>query len=215
MPDEHPAYRLARELLAQLAPACDRIMIAGSLRRQKPEPKDIELCCIPSLGVYEVRDMFDLVSNTHVVNRLTDLLATFIHPGGPWQYDTETPRNGEKYKRLRHVTSGICCDLFITDVRRWGYTFTVRTGPAEFSHALVTRALHQHRFFRDGLLHAHAPEFEMKQGKREAKPCPQGDACPHILETPDEPALFAGLGLDYIEPTRRSQADPRTIMQGK
>lgn len=215
MPDEHPAYQLARELLAQLAPACDRIQIAGSVRRQKPEPHDIELCCIPSRGVYEVCDMFGLVSETIQINRLDDLLTTLIHPGGAWQYDTETPRNGEKYKRLRHTASGICCDLFITDARRWGYTFTVRTGPAEFSHALVTRALNHQMFFRDGLLHAHAPEFEMKQGKREVKPCPLGEACPQIIATPDEPALFAALGLDYIEPAQRSQADPRTIMQGR
>lgn len=215
MPDEHPAYRLARELLAQLAPACDRIHLAGSLRRAKPEPKDIELVCIPSRGVYEVRDMFDLVAASHAINRLDDLLATFIHPGGPWQYDTETPRNGEKYKRLRHTASDICCDLFITDVRRWGYTFTIRTGPAEFSHALVTRALNQQMFFRDGLLHAHAPEVELIQGRREVQPCPQGDACPQIIETLDEPALFAALGLTYIEPNRRSQADPRTISQGR
>lgn len=212
---EHLAYLISGELLFNLAPACDRIQLAGSVRREKPAPKDIEIVCIPSRGVYDVRDMFDLVVESRAINRLDDLLSTFIHPGGPWQYDTQTPRNGEKYKRLRHVETGLCCDLFITDARRWGYTFTVRTGPAEFSHALVTRALNKGLFFRDGLLHGHAPEFEMKQGKREVKPCPLGEACPQIIETPDEPALFAALGLTYIEPARRSQADPRTIMQGR
>lgn len=211
---EHIAYPLARELVGFLTPGCVRIEIAGSLRREKSEPGDIEIVAIPSLGTYEVRDLFDQVAERHAVNHLDQALDLLLDDGA-WIFDTEVKRNGPKYKRLKHVVSGICCDLFITDRRRWGYTFAVRTGPAEFSHALVTRALNHGHFFRDGLLHAHAPLFEMKQGKRETQPCPLGETCPNIIETPDEIDLFNVLGLTYIEPNRRSLANPINIMQGR
>ncbi len=211
---EHIAYPLARELVGFLAAGCVRIEIAGSLRREKPEPGDIEIVAIPSLGAYEVRDLFEQVVERHVVTHLDQALALLLDEEA-WVFDTEVKRNGPKYKRLKHVASGICCDLFITDRRRWGYTFTVRTGPAEFSHALVTRALNHGQFFRDGLLHAHAPEFEMKQGKRETKPCPLGETCPNIIETPEEIDVFNVLGLTYIEPRLRGLADPKHLMQGR
>lgn len=208
---EHIAYPLARELVGFLTAGCVRIEIAGSLRREKPEPGDIEIVAIPSLGAYEVRDLFDQVVERHVVNHLDQALDLLLDEGA-WILDTEVKRNGPKYKRLKHAASGVCCDLFITDRRRWGYTFTVRTGPAEFSHALVTRALNQGRFFKDGFLHAHPPIYN---AKHEVEPCPAGERCLRIIEIPEEVALFNALGLAYIEPNRRSLADPRKIMQGR
>ncbi|MBU2597552.1 MAG: hypothetical protein KJ757_08345 [Planctomycetes bacterium] len=41
------AKAIAEELKSLLEPACERITIAGSIRRQKPDVGDIELLCIP------------------------------------------------------------------------------------------------------------------------------------------------------------------------
>lgn len=46
------ALVIAEKIKAQLAPHCDRIEIAGSIRRKKPEVKDIEIVVIPK--PYEV-----------------------------------------------------------------------------------------------------------------------------------------------------------------
>lgn len=208
---EHKAYPLARELVSWLTAGCTRIEIAGSLRREKPEPNDIEIVCVPSLGTYEIHDLFGQVAERHEVNHLDQALNLLLDEDA-WIFDTEVKRNGPKYKRLKHLATGICCDLFITDRRRWGYTFTVRTGPADFSHALVTRALNQGRFFKDGLLHAHPPIYN---AKHEVEPCPAGERCLRLVETPEEIELFNALGLTYIEPHLRSLADPRKIMQGR
>ena len=39
--------QVAEDLQQQLAPYCERIVIAGSIRRQKATVKDVELLCIP------------------------------------------------------------------------------------------------------------------------------------------------------------------------
>ncbi len=42
-----PAQVLAEKIKAALAPFCDRIEIAGSIRRQCPEVGDIDIVCLP------------------------------------------------------------------------------------------------------------------------------------------------------------------------
>ena len=197
-------YPITQALLDQLASACVRIEIAGSLRRGKRDPKDIELVCIPSIGEYSVPvyEMFAAPAATvHQVNHLEDALMTLIQAGA-WEFDPLVRRNGPRYKRLRHGASGICCDLFITDARRWGVIFAIRTGPANFSQALVRYARRQSMFVADGLLHQHAPEGYDADGK--ALPCPAGERCRRIVETPEEIDVFAALGLLWIEPARRN-----------
>ena len=41
------AFNLAEELRIGLAPLCERIEVAGSIRRRRPQVKDIELVAIP------------------------------------------------------------------------------------------------------------------------------------------------------------------------
>ena len=43
------ATGLAGELVALLQPACERIEIAGSIRRQRPDVGDVELVVVPRL----------------------------------------------------------------------------------------------------------------------------------------------------------------------
>lgn len=191
---------IAQTFLDQLSSACTRIEIAGSIRRRKPEPKDIEICCIPALGHYSVTDMFGAVVEEHPINHLDDAIATLIGLG-EWEFDPEVKRNGPAYKRLRHIASGACCDLFITTTRKWGYTFTIRTGPGYFSKSLVKHAHKLGMFFSGSLLHQHQPLFD-EHG--DAKPCPAGERCMRIIETPEESDVFKALGLHWIEPKRRT-----------
>ena len=72
------ALMLAQGLIETLRPHCERIEIAGSLRRGKPDVGDIELVCIPKAD--EMRDLFggvtlaDLESaRTASLNARTDI----------------------------------------------------------------------------------------------------------------------------------------------
>lgn len=191
---------LAQALLEQLSSACLRIEIAGSVRRAKPEPQDLELVAIPALGESAERDLFGTIARVHTLNHLEEAIGTLLGLG-EWQFDPVTRRNGARYKRLRHAASGVCCDLFITDARRWGVIYTIRTGPGDFSRSLVSYARRQGMFVQDGLLHRH-PACLDEHG--EVEPCPDGARCPRIVATPEEADVFRALGLPWIEPRRRN-----------
>jgi len=189
------ALSIAQNLVEAITPSCERIQIAGSLRRGKPEVKDIEIVCIPIIKEKSGFDMFGHLIETRKVSLLDEKLNNqFVI--FPWQRDEEVKRWGPRYKRLRHIETGICCDLFITDHIRWGYQLTIRTGPAMFSKAIVTLALRRGWHFTDSLLHKHA--------KYNNKPCNRMAACPFVAMAREEKDIFDLLGLPWCEPADRS-----------
>lgn len=182
---------LAQSLLEYLRPGCERIEIAGSIRRGKTNPKDIELLAIP-LVVTEMAtvDMFGNAGTPIEHNRLDYYLERMYTNGlGTWTLDPVLKRNGAKYKRLRYWGElEVCCDLFITDKDQWGAQMVIRTGPADFSHMLVTRALHMGMKQEDGRLwRTHRDDTKT------------------VIETPTEESYFKALGMDYIEPEMRGK----------
>ncbi|GAJ14573.1 unnamed protein product, partial [marine sediment metagenome] len=42
------AQKIAEEVVKRLSPYCQRIQIAGSIRRQKPQVRDVDIVLIPS-----------------------------------------------------------------------------------------------------------------------------------------------------------------------
>lgn len=93
-------------------------------------------------------------------------------------------KDGPRYKQF--VYRGHTVDLFLASDAGWGSIFTIRTGSADFSHWLVTPraaggACPHNVAFIDGRLHAHG----------------------RLLSTPEEPDIFAALGLAYINPVAR------------
>ena len=119
------AKRLADQLLAELSPVCERIEIAGGVRRQKPECHDIELVAVPKTE--PMKDIFG-----EVVGR-RNLLNEFIESQGYF-----CDKNGDRYKRIVY-TEELNCDLFIVlPPAQFGVIFTIRTGPWEFSKHIVT-----------------------------------------------------------------------------
>jgi DNA polymerase/3'-5' exonuclease PolX len=113
------ARQTAAYVLDLLKPHCHRAEIAGSIRREKPEVKDIEIVCIPK--PYEI-GLFATGIATVVEN---------------WQkVKGELPC---KYTQ-RILPNGIKLDLFFADEINWGLIFAIRTGSAEYSHkVLATR----------------------------------------------------------------------------
>ena len=138
------AWRIADHLRKRLEIYCERIEIAGSLRRLKPEVGDIELIAIPKFEL----DLFGQPSSVH-------LLDIF-----DFQCVGKVLKNGSKYKQVE-LEEGINLDLFIvTPPAQWGVLFLIRTGSADFSHKFVTQKkfgglLPSHLSIHDGAIWNH------------------------------------------------------------
>ena len=189
------AEGLAAEVVALLAPYCERIEVAGSIRRRRPDVGDIEIVCVPKREVlFETREfaMFGPERGTHTVwedcldRQCKELL----------QQGVFTPRRdvlghaalGPKYKRLSYRGFGL--DLFaVTEPAQFGVVFTIRTGPASFSQRLVTST------WSGGLL---PPAFQVKDGALWWR------SSGEVVPTPEESDFFARIGVRYIEPHERA-----------
>ena len=175
---------IAEEIKSLLEPGCERIEIAGSLRRRRGTVKDIEIVAEPILD--EQRDLFQHVAGYR--SRLSPILLRLIEE----RFLAPAGKDGERYKRFR-VLGEIDpkLDLFIVrPPAQWGVIFAIRTGPAEFSRRLVTPRKH------GGLLPAH---LRVKDGAVRRR----GNLA-QIIETPTEEALFRFLEIDWIPPEERA-----------
>jgi DNA polymerase/3'-5' exonuclease PolX len=118
------AKAIADEWLWRLTPYCERVEIAGSVRRCKPEVGDIEIVCRPVMQ--ECADMFG-----EVVDRISMVDAFF------GENDYKLIKSGTRYKQVD--LGDINLDLFmVIEPAQWGVIFLIRTGPADYSHRFVT-----------------------------------------------------------------------------
>lgn len=111
---------IAEAVKAALEPHCTRIEIAGSIRRKKPECKDIEIVCIPK--PYEAIGFFQ--------NGIAEVVNKWEKVKG------ELPC---KYTQ-RLLPQGVKLDLFFADPDNWGYILAIRTGSADYSHNILAKA---------------------------------------------------------------------------
>lgn len=110
------AQLVARELRDLLEPACERIEIAGSVRRMRAEVKDLELVAIPRM---ETRPGIDLWGSEETVDCLTERIAVLspvLRPRAVVVHRQDgseeiSHRIGKAYQALEY--QGIPVDLFV------------------------------------------------------------------------------------------------------
>jgi len=110
------AKQIADQTVESLRPFCDRIEIAGSIRRKKAEVKDIEIVCIPKpfdTGLFESG------------------IATVVNKWEKVKGDLPC-----KYTQ-RILPEGIKLDLFFAVPENWGLIYATRTGSADYSHKVL------------------------------------------------------------------------------
>jgi hypothetical protein len=134
----------------RLAPACARIEVAGSVRRRKATVKDIELVCIPKrtpVNRLEMRLGVLLTTNDRPIFRSRRDLLTAM--GRPVDNGPDVRRWGERYKRFYLWANDrygiVAVDLFLATLDNWGAIFAIRTGPDDFSKALVAHIRYRTR----------------------------------------------------------------------
>jgi DNA polymerase/3'-5' exonuclease PolX len=192
------AREIAERVIALLAPACAEIVVAGSVRRERPDVHDIELVArsLPGAPRPTFGDPRPALSHLEAC-----IIAALVDKA--LRFDPGNRKNGPKYKRFLDP-SGIGIDLFIADADNWGNTLTIRTGDSDFSHRLVTQRqwggcmpedLKQH----GGYLWRYAGHEGLEH---ERIPCPT------------EGAFFAALGIAEIpEPPLRDAAMARRLAE--
>lgn len=175
LPWEH--MRSAASVVCSIfGPACHRIEVAGSLRRMKPQVRDIEIVAIPKPDI-------DLFGNALDTNQIDYVLQS-------WPAVSGVIKSGAKYKQFKFIGSTgseYVVDLFLQpDPLTWPVNFLLRTGSAEFSHKMVTPQS------RGGFKPDH---LEI----REARVWDGGTA----LELKEEEEIFELWGMNYVKPRDR------------
>ena len=142
------ARAIAERVLAELTPHCERIEIAGSIRRSKPDVKDIEVVAIPRTRVSGLFQ--DIVERDPAFCRAVD------------QWERIKGTSTGKY--TQRLVDGISLDLFTATAENWGLILAIRTGSAEFSHNVLAAGWVRRGYHSSGgMLHRGGTPVEVRE----------------------------------------------------
>lgn len=139
---------IAEDLKTMLERSCERIEIAGSIRRRKPDVGDIELLCIPKFE--NGADMLDGEIQGMCSMKILDRRR---NKRGSTTY-------GPKNKLMVYVPSGIGVDIFSTTEECWAVSLVVRTGGKKTNQRIAMAALEKGYQF-----HAYGSGFSTPHGE--------------------------------------------------
>ena len=136
------ALQVARELCDRLNPFCEKLIVAGSVRRKKADVGDVEILYVSRMQDRPL-DMF----STEAVSLADEEIAQMLTDGTLTKRPSKTGGTawGDKNKLALHH-SGIPVDLFRTAADAWWNYLVCRTGPAESNARIATAA--QRRGYR-------------------------------------------------------------------
>lgn len=169
----------------------ERWEFAGSVRRRKAQVGDVEHVVIPQFGLVEVGGLF---AEKAIVNLLWHRLDQLVSKGklnkhiyDAWEDDISgqqhaTHRWGEKYRGIDF--RGFNHEIFTAEAQNFGSIFAIRTGPADYSKALVERML------RGGVYRQQGGRVVHVESRA-------------VVPTPDEQTFFKLCCAEFIEPERR------------
>jgi DNA polymerase/3'-5' exonuclease PolX len=115
------AQKIAEEVLEELRPHCERIEIAGSIRRKKSTAGDVEIVAVAkpyATGIFE-----DGLAK--IVNKWAKVKGELVY--GLCKYTQ------------RILPCGMKLDLFFATPENFGSIFAIRTGSADYSHKVLAR----------------------------------------------------------------------------
>ena len=178
------AKQMADSIVEAIGPACHRAHVAGSIRRQKPEVKDIEIVAI-------VNDYEDLYRRLAPFGR-------FIKPGVPDIIDWP-PKPKARYVRML-IGESIKLDLFVANPNNFGALYAMRTGSGIAPDGKMG--------FIPGLFAA----WKRKSGGGKMTNCMPTTPDKVQIPVPEEKDFFDLCGVEWVPPEmRRSARDVKRI----
>jgi DNA polymerase (family 10) len=108
------AKTIADNFVSEIKEFCERIEIAGSIRRNKPEVNDIDIILIPKL-------------REHLIQKIRKISNVEVQ--------------GKKLMRAEY--SGVQVDIYFATKETWGILLLVRTGSKEHNIKLCQHAINK------------------------------------------------------------------------
>ncbi len=222
------ARRMAETTVDLLASACERIEIAGSVRRQKKHPNDLEIVVAPLVtqeanaqeamfGGYVTPERHD-----YFEARCAELLRKGV-------FEKRLDKNnraawGERLKRAI-VYDGkdyAPLDLFaVIEPAQWGVIYALRTGPGSWNRLLVTSrrwggACPLDRKVAGGRVWFIDPSREdlaKMPASKFARLAEAGSIEAGLIRTPTEKSFFEQLQVPYLDPWNRTKGNLKQLLR--
>ncbi|MVM34256.1 hypothetical protein GO755_29770 [Spirosoma sp. HMF4905] len=193
--DLEKAQRLARGLVLQLEDYCDKIFVAGSIRRQKSEVKDIEIVCQPKLfpvgtGLFDNADQFEVIP----------AFRREVEGGEGIGIGKVLKGKASGRYMMIELPSGLKLDLFMPSEHDFYRQFAIRTGSADYSQKVIATGWKKKGWCgTDQGLRRISDCEETKSGWKIINP--KAELPPHWKS---EQEFFSWLGVKWIDPKDRN-----------
>jgi len=192
------ASSIASEIMRSLAPHCERIALAGSLRRLRPTVHDIDLIAIPRLTSKSSLFGRSKLAETDFMSALLDFAE---------DDDGNARANCAGDKIIRFKARGdlfrLSVDCYIATPETFATLLLIRTGSAEHNIWLAQRAK-----ACGGKLHADGSGLELPG---QYDPVAQRVVNMRVLRAQTEEEIFKALGLPLPLPADRECKDGRPV----
>lgn len=185
------ALTIAEDIVAILAPYCQKIEIAGSCRRQKTNVKDIEIICLPK--VHKYKNLF----GEEIRGKRLPAFAEQAELLG--QIEKGSLQNG-KYVKM-NLKEGISLDLFMPDEDDYYRMLAIRTGSEDYSHTVFARGWRMLGWVGSDMGLRRKEDCVEKAGKQWKCINTNGQR-PPVWKSEQE--FFEWIGVDWIEPAFRN-----------
>lgn len=197
------AKKIAVDICYTLQPFCDRINIAGSIRREKWEVKDIEIICQPKRVPAGQVDIF-----TNVATKKQ------VHPGFANAFKKigkivkGKPDGRQMQVEVLNLYGGvrmIMVDIFMPQDHDYFRHYAMRTGSAEYTRNNIANTWIRKGWVgtEDGLrLEIQCVGSKTPEGKVKWKCITNDPTLPPVWQSEKE--FFEWLGVNYIHPKYRT-----------
>jgi DNA polymerase/3'-5' exonuclease PolX len=207
----HKAIKVANYIISLLQPHCVRIHLAGSLRRMRPDVKDIEIICEPKKeqrqsGLFP--DITDEIIDRNFIEALATVTDIVLLGKPEGRYI--------KIKTSSKLCPGINLDLFMPQPDDYFRMYAIRTGSREYAANVLAHAWKRKGWCGvEGLGLRKVIECETRSdnGKivHKLKKDIAHPTLPPVWKS--EAELFSWLGIEYKDPELREFTSPVNIAQ--
>lgn len=189
---------IADRLVTILGPHCELINIAGSVRRNKPDVKDIELVLIPK-RTFKPNDLFGdgtYVVSAAFVSALEQVIKRVIKGNPEGRYMQIDLKTNEQ----------INLDLFMPDPVDYYRIYAIRTGSREYAQKVIAGGWLRKGWCgsdKHGLRRTvDCMSYQDKQGKLKWKCIRETGDKPPVWKSEEE--FFQWLGVPFLKPSLRN-----------